>query len=662
MITTIWRHPCNGRYARIGCLFLVLVSLVLPVEAAPQSDDVFMILVLDDVTGRGVPLVELKTTSNIRYYTDSYGLAAIREPELFGRRVFFHVRSHGYSYPKDGFGFRGKVLDVTSGEEVTLRINRDNVAERLYRVTGAGIYRDSLLAGKQVPLERPLGNAEVTGSDSVLTANYRGKIYWFWGDTNRVRYPLGNFQVTGATSELPENGGLDPAAGVNLHYFTRDDGFARAMTDIPGAGLTWLSGLVVTHETTGRQRMFAHYVKVKPSQKLWDITARGVAVYDNETNRFTKVAAFPAEEPFPHGAHPVVRIEGGTRFIYFCDPYPLVRVPADPEKISRQHSYESFTCSRQEAVDPDREQTDRGPDGRLRFAWKTQTPPTTIERMKKLIENGQATPQDNVFALRDIATGKSVHAHRGTIYRNAYRKRWVMITGEKWGTSLLGETWYAEADHLMGPWVYARKIVTHDNYSFYNPKQHPMFDQDHGRVIFFEGTYTRTFSGTDVATPCYDYNQIMYRLTLSDERLFLPVPVYQLDGVGEDESQYQLKTSIDTAARWGDVQGIAFFALPVDRSTPGSIPVYAHRASGQTILQTGRPIDPQRLLFHALPAVEKSQEASPDVVPLYRFTHRSSGARRYSTEEASGDVAWERAQEALCRVWKNPISLPVWIY
>ena len=95
MITTIWRHACNPRYARIGCLLLVIVGLVLPVEAAPQSEDVFAIQVLDDVTGRGVPLVELKTTSNIRYYTDSHGFAAIREPELFGRRVFFQVRSHG---------------------------------------------------------------------------------------------------------------------------------------------------------------------------------------------------------------------------------------------------------------------------------------------------------------------------------------------------------------------------------------------------------------------------------------------------------------------------------------------------------------------------------------------------------------------------------------
>ena len=70
----------------------------------------------------------------------------------------------------------------------------------------------------------------------------------------------------------------------------------------------------------------------------------------------------------------------------------------------------------------------------------------------------------------------------------------------------------------LGPWVYALKVVTHDRYSFYNPKQHPMFDKEGGRFIFFEGTYTHTFSGNADATPRYDYNQIMYRLDLDDPR------------------------------------------------------------------------------------------------------------------------------------------------
>ena len=49
-------------------------------------------------------------------------------------------------------------------------------------------------------------------------------------------------------------------------------------------------------------------------------------------------------------------------------------------------------------------------------------------------------------------------AHGGSVYWNAYRNRWVMITVESFGsTSVLGEVWYAEADTPLGPWVYARR-------------------------------------------------------------------------------------------------------------------------------------------------------------------------------------------------------------
>jgi hypothetical protein len=102
---------------------------------------------------------------------------------------------------------------------------------------------------------------------------------------------------------------------------------------------------------------------------------------------------------------------------------------------------------------------------------------------------------------------------------NPFRKRWIMIAGQQGGTSFLGEIWYAEATEPTGPWRRAKKIVTHDKYSFYNPVHHPVFNQEGGRLIYFEGTYVTTFSGNPVATPRYDYNQIMYRLDLSDPRL-----------------------------------------------------------------------------------------------------------------------------------------------
>src|SRR6185436_14141225 len=129
-------------------------------------------------------------------------------------------------------------------------------------------------------------------------------------------------------------------------------------------------------------------------------------------------------------------------------------------------------------------------------------------------KEGHLKPEETLLHLQDIDTGKPVLTGSGSVCWNAYRKRWVMIAVQTFGSSMLGEVWYAEADTPLGPWVYARKVVTHEKYSFYNPKQHPFFTNDGGRVLFFEGTYTHTFSGNSDATPRYDYNQVMYRLDL----------------------------------------------------------------------------------------------------------------------------------------------------
>ena len=164
--------------------------------------------------------------------------------------VFFHVKSDGYEFAKDAFGIQGKALPIKAGGKATLRIKRLNIAERLYRITGGDIYRDSVLLGEKPPPQMPLLNGLVFGSDSVENAVHHSKIYWFWGDTNKPAYPLGLFDVPGATSLLPDSGGLDPAKGIDLHYFTDDKGFARAMAKMEGKGPTWIDGLVVVRAAT----------------------------------------------------------------------------------------------------------------------------------------------------------------------------------------------------------------------------------------------------------------------------------------------------------------------------------------------------------------------------------------------------------------------------
>ena len=85
--------------------------------------------------------------------------------------------------------------------------------------------------------------------------------------------------------------------------------------------------------------------------------------------------------------------------------------------------------------------------------------------------------------------------------------------------SRLGELWYAEADAPTGPWGRAVKILTHDNYTFYNPRLHPEFTAADSPVLIFEGTYTAEFADRPVPTARYNYNQILYRLDLDDAAL-----------------------------------------------------------------------------------------------------------------------------------------------
>jgi len=483
-------------------------------QTAPPSD-YYRIQVVDDSTGRGVPLVELRTVNDVFHVTDSNGLVAFHEPGLMDQKVFFHVSSHGYEFPRDGFGFRGQALEVRAGGSATLKIKRLNIAERLYRVTGAGIYRDSVLLGERPPLKAPLINARVLGSDSVVNVEHKGAIYWFWGDTNRPGYPLGNFFVPGATSQLPALGGLDPDVGVDLDYFIDDTGFAKSTAKMPGPGPAWINGLTVLTDDAGRERLFAHYVRVKQNMETYE---RGLVEFNDKTKQFEKRVQLDVKAPLIPAGHPFKHRDGSIDYIYFADPYPLVRVRARVEDLLDASRYQGYTCFKAGSRD-DKLEIERDVNGAVRFAWRSDTALLTPKLQKGLVKKGTLKAGEGLFQFRDMVSGKEVNAHGGSVYWNEYRRRWIMIFVESAGTSYLGEVWYAEAESPTGPWVNARKIVTHDRYSFYNPKQQPLFDRAGGRFVYFEGTYTHTFSGNPERTPRYDYNQIMYKLDLADTRL-----------------------------------------------------------------------------------------------------------------------------------------------
>jgi len=519
---------CLQPWVNLRGVCLALVGWLV-LGAASLAAEPFVIEVVDAATGRGVPLVELRTTSSVCFYTDSAGLVAIDDPALQGRKIWFGVRSFGYEYPADGFGYRGVVLDVQPGKTHQLKINRKQLAERMYRVTGEGIYRDSVLAGRKPPIEEPLLNAQVVGQDSVQPVVYRDQLYLFWGDTVRQAYPLGLFAMAGATTKLPQHGGLDPAVGVQLNYFVGKDGFARNMAPLDAPGPVWVEGVYTIKDDQGIERMIGHYSRM---ERLDKPVERGVMLFDDESQTFKKIRELPLESPLASMGKPF-RVElDGVEYLYFADPYPCIRVRADWKSVNDLTQFEGFTPLKPGAKFDDKQpELDRDADGNVIFAWKRNTPPLTVEQLQKLIDDGQIQAEASPLRLTDVETGKPVMIHRGSVHWNEFRQKYVMIFNQIGGQSMLGEVWYAEAARPEGPWHKTRKIATHYlpatggadkqamTMDYYNPCQHPYFAQEGGRLIYFEGTYANSFSGYPVPTPRYEYNQLMYRLDLADERL-----------------------------------------------------------------------------------------------------------------------------------------------
>ena len=612
--------------------------------AAQAAERPFAIEVLDDQTGRGVPLVELRTTNRVRYVTDSNGLVAFAEPGLMHEKVWFHVKSHGYEYPVDGFGCRGATLQIAPGGQATLKIHRINLAQRLYRVVGEGIYRDSLLLGRPAPLRQPLLCGEVFGSDTVINAIYRGKLYWFWGDTNYPNYPLGNFHVPAATSELPGRGGLDPRRGVDLTYFCDRRGRAAPVATMNTDGPTWVVAAAALPDESGAERLMASYVKIRPPMINY---GRGLMEFDDASARFKSLGDVPMDAPlFPSG-HALRHRAGGVDYVYFGNPFPLMRVRATRAAWQDPAGYEGFSCLRAGARDADGP-LDRAENGTLHYAWKPNTLPLDGPAQQHLVRQRRLRPEEAIIQLRDRDSGAHVAMKGGSVAWNAYRRRFVMIATQHQGTSNLGEVWYAEADAPMGPWAYAVKVVTHDDYSFYNPKQDAMFDADGGRTIFFEGTYSASFSGARELTPRYDYTQIMYLLDLGDPRLALPVPIYRL---GEGSA-----APLGDRSRPGSQHGaraIAFFAL--DRATEGTVPVYevASRDGGFRLglgaASAGGAGPP---LFYALPPDKK--KAPVTTCTLYEFV-AADGRRAYATDRNWKSPGFARPGSAFCTVWQSPV-------
>lgn len=446
-------------------LCLLIWSLRVPAETAGLC----RIEVVEKGTGWPVPLVELRTTHHARFVTDNAGVIAFDLPELMGRETWFDVLGHGYDVPRDGFGSRGVRLKPEPGKTLKVEVNRTIIAKRLGRLTGGGLFAESQKLGRE-PDWRDSG---VLGCDSVQNAVHGGKLFWAWGDTTMPNYPLGIFDMTSATTAVQPLASFEPPLRLKFDYFTDDQGRPRGVAKMPGRGPTWVSACVSLPDKSGASRLVGTYIKVKPPLEAYE---SGLCVWNDQTRNFerqrvlwTKSDAAPKQPPAPDGHPAFWKDAQGKEWVLFGNPLPTLRCPATFE------------------------------------AWQDSS---TWEVLK---------PQESLPSAGDA---KPVKPHSGSIAWNAFRKRWVTVFMESFGKpSAFGELWYAEAEAPTGPWGKAVKVLTHENYTFYNPRLHPEFTPTNSPVLIFEGTYTMQFADKPAPTPRYDYNQILYRLDLDDPAL-----------------------------------------------------------------------------------------------------------------------------------------------
>jgi hypothetical protein len=445
-----------------------IAAIIVAEAAIAGAIEPCRIEVVDKENGWPVPLVELRTTSDVALVTDNAGVVAVDQPDLLDREIWFNVASPGYGVRPDGFGSRGVRVTPRSGETIRIEVERSSIAKRLGRLTGGGIFAESQKLGERADWQE----SGIFGCDTVQVANHRGRRFWLWGDSDLPFYPLGVFDSTSATTAIRPLEKFEPPIALKYDYFRNEKGIPRGVADFPGAGPTWIGGYASLPDRDGNQRLVATYVKIKPPLEAYE---SGLCVWNDDAEKFeivrrvwSKSEQQPKPPLMPNGHPTLWTDEAGREWLLLGNPLPKFRCPATFE------------------------------------AWQESS---TWEELK---------PQES-FESTD---GANVKPHSGSIAWSKYRGRWVTVFEEIFGKpSAFGEIWYAEADSPTGPWGPAVKVLSHDNYTFYNVRLHADLTDADSPILLFEGTYTTLFADRPAPTPRYDYNQILYRLDLDDPGL-----------------------------------------------------------------------------------------------------------------------------------------------
>ncbi len=468
--------------------FLAFLLAACSFARAVERQQPFEIRVVDEATDKPVPMAVLDTVHGLRFITDSAGVAAFDEPGLMRRRVFFTVSSPGYVFPTDNFGFVGLPLDTVPGGMAEIKLTRQNIAERAWRVTGQGIYRDTALLGHDAPLPYPNLSGGVLEQTGTQVAFFNGKLWWLWSDTRRAAHPLDNVRGTVATSDLPDKGGLDPAQGVHLTYAVNDRDEPQPALPGKEPGRIHYDGLVSVKDMMGAEHLLAHYEQLSDDGKRIE---HGLVEWNTALKQFERAIVLSDDYlwQFPQG-HAVPAPD--EQRVYFGSPYALVRVPATYEAIVTPSLYEALTWDENK--------------GEIR--WQQSRPPMTHDAEDRWMAKKLLKWSATRLQTTDVATDKEVLLRSGSIRWSAWRKLWLLIAADE-----KGDVWYVESSKPDGPWHSAVRIATHGGKGFADARQIEWLDQEGGRVIHFLGTVL------DESLTRYHGTQVMYRLNLDDARL-----------------------------------------------------------------------------------------------------------------------------------------------
>lgn len=467
------------------------------------------ISIIDKESKSPISLVILKTISNCVFVSDNDGTVAFDLPESISgarlgdnskQKVWFYISSPSYGVQADGFGYEGVRISPHSGDTSIIEVTRLLPARRCGRITGSGLFSES----KKIGSHTDWTESHIVGSDSVQCVEYQSKLFWLWGDTNLANYPLGIFHCAGATSSISSLSEQQEPLRIILEYFCDQTGEPRNIARVPGEGPTWIFGLISMRTIDGKEKLGGYYSKIAVGSI--DAYETGLVVWNDDSEMFECVLVIWRKLSVLSDA---IETPPVSDFLTSATSGPILETAEGPSQEPTGQAFQWIDSSGQ---------------GWYMFGhtFPSMRCPANFEAWLDTATWESLEPQQPLYDAHD----RVVLPHRCSLSYHPWRARWTVIFTEKDGVSLsgrpsaLGEIWYAESDSPLGPWGTAVKVLSHENYSFYNPRQHDHWASVESPNLYFEGTYTVLWTNPPaLATPRYEYNQILYCVSLDDPQL-----------------------------------------------------------------------------------------------------------------------------------------------